>query len=80
MNEVEPVADNDERKLIRELRLLEEVLDFLRIVEIALSANALDFPDLPCAGCGLDILEMHLWVLAEVDNRAEVVVETFSAI
>jgi hypothetical protein len=76
MNEVEPVADNNERKLVRELRLLEEVLNFLGIVKIALSANALNFPNLTSASCGLDILKVDFLVLAEVDDGAKVVVET----
>jgi hypothetical protein len=44
MNKVEPIADNDERKLVRVFRLFKEVLDFLRVVEVTLSANAFDFP------------------------------------
>jgi hypothetical protein len=44
VNKVEPIADNDERKLVREFRLFEEVLDFLRVIEVTLPANALDFP------------------------------------
>lgn len=34
MNEVEPIANDDEREQLSKLGLLEEVLNFLRIVEI----------------------------------------------
>ena len=45
MNKVEPIADNDEGKLVRVFRLFKEVLDFLRVIElVTLSGNALDFP------------------------------------
>jgi hypothetical protein len=76
MNKVELVADDDERKLVRKLRLFEEVLDFLGVIEVALPANALDLSDLTGASGGLDILEMNLWILTQVDNRTEVVIET----
>jgi hypothetical protein len=32
MNGVGAIADDDEWKLVRELRLLEEILDFLRVL------------------------------------------------
>jgi len=70
MNKVEPIADNDERKLVREFRLLKEVLDFLGIIEVALSANALDFSNLTGTSDGLNIFEVNLWILAEVDDRS----------
>jgi hypothetical protein len=76
MNEIEPVADDDERKLVRELRLLEEILDFLGVIKVALPANALDFSNLTCPSGGLNIFEMDLWILAQVDDRTEVVIET----
>jgi hypothetical protein len=49
MNEVEPVTDNDKRKLIGELRFLEEVLDFLRVVEAGKCARLLG-SDQFCSG------------------------------
>lgn len=73
---VEPVADDDERQLVRELGLLEEVLDLLRVVEVALAHDTLHLADLAGPGGGLDVLEVHLGVLAQVHDRAEVVVET----
>ena len=76
VDKVVAVADDDEGQLVRELGLLEEVLDLLRVVEVALAADALDFADLASASGGLNVLEVHLRVLAEVDNRAEIVVET----
>jgi hypothetical protein len=80
MNKVEPIADNDEGKLVREFRLFKEVLDFLRLIEVTLSTNAFDFPNLTSASGGLDILKMNLRILAEVDNRPEVIVEACSAL
>jgi hypothetical protein len=70
-----PIADNDEGKLVREFRLFEEVLDFLTVIEVTLSANTLDLTNLTCASVGLDTLEMNLRILAKVDNRPEVIVE-----
>lgn len=34
MNEVEAVTDNDERELLGEMGLLQEVLDFFAIIKI----------------------------------------------
>ena len=76
VHEIEPIADNDERKLILKFGLLEEVLDFLRVVEVALSTNTLNLSDLVRAGSRLDVLEVDLGVLTKVDDGAEVVVET----
>jgi hypothetical protein len=35
MDEVESVANNDQGKLLSEVGLLEEILDFLRVIGIA---------------------------------------------
>jgi hypothetical protein len=78
MDKIKPIADNNEGKLVREFCLLEEILDFLRVVEVTLPANALDFPNLSSASGGLDILEMNLRILAKVDNRPEVIVKACS--
>jgi len=80
MNEVEPIADNDKGKLVRGFHFFEEVLDFLRVIEVTLSANTLDFPNLTSASGGLDILEMNFRILAEVHNRPEVIVEACLAL
>jgi hypothetical protein len=69
------IADNDEGKLVLEFRLFEEVLDFLTVMKVTLSANMLDFLNLTGASVSLDILEMNLRILAKVDNRPEVLVE-----
>ena len=79
-NEVEAIADNDEWELVGQLDLLEEVLDNLRIVVLALTADALDFADLANLASSLDVLEVDLWILAVVDNRTEEGVETFVAL
>jgi hypothetical protein len=77
MNEVEPVTNDDKRKLVREFSLLEEILDFFWVIEIALTTNALDFSNLTSASGGLGILEMDLWIFAQVDDRTKVVIETW---
>ena len=72
--EVEAITDDDERKLICGFGFLEEILDFFWIVEVTLMADTLDFVDLTSPGGSLDILEMHLGILAQVDHRAKVIV------
>lgn len=74
MHEVETIADNEKGKLVDKLGLLEKVLDLLGVVEIALSANALDLTDLSSTSSGLNILEVDFGVLAEVDDRTEIIV------
>jgi len=74
MHKVEAVADDDEGKLIRELRFLKEVLDLLRVVEITLSADSLNLTNLASAGSCLNVLEVHLGILTEVDDRTKVIV------
>ena len=46
MHEVKPVAHDDEGQLVGQLRLLQEVLDALRVVAVRLAADALHFLDL----------------------------------
>lgn len=54
------------------LRLyLEEVLDALRVVAVALSADPLHLFDLARLAGSLDVFEVDLGVLAEVHNRAQ---------
>ena len=76
MHEVEPIADDDKRKLVLEFGLLEEILDFLRVVVVALSAYALDLSNLVSTCGSLDVLEVDFGILAKVDDRSKVVVET----
>ena len=76
VNKVESVADNDEWKLIRQLGLLKEVLDLLRVVIVALSTDTFYFSYLTSAACCLNVLEVYFGILAEIDNGAEIVVET----
>uniref|UniRef100_A0A8W7PT82 Uncharacterized protein n=1 Tax=Anopheles coluzzii TaxID=1518534 RepID=A0A8W7PT82_ANOCL len=80
VHEIEPIAHNDERQLIRQLRLLQEVLDALRIVAVRLAADALHLLDLVGLAGGLDVLEVHLRILAEVDDRAEEVEQSLVAL
>ena len=76
VHKVEPIAHDDERELVLKFCLFEEILDFLRVVVVALSANTLDLPDLVSAGGSLDVLEVDFGVLAKVDDGSKVVVET----
>ena len=80
MHEVEPVAHDDERKLVLELDLLEEVPGLLRVIVIRLAADALYLTDLTRARRSLDVLEVDFRVRTEVDDRAEVVIKTFEAL
>lgn len=50
---------------------LEKVLHAFRVVAVALSADPLHLLDLACFTGSLDVLEVDLWILAEVDNRAQ---------
>lgn len=68
MHEIETVADDNERQLVCELSLFEEVLDLLGIVIVALATDALDFANLTGTGSSLDVLEVNLGVGAEVDD------------
>ena len=78
MNEIEAIADNNEWELVSEFRLLEEVFDFLRIIEVTLATDTFNLSNLTGASGSLDILEVNFRVLAEVNNRAKIVVETYS--
>jgi hypothetical protein len=69
VNEVEVIANNDEGQLIKELGLLEEVLDLLRVIAIAFSADPFNFTDLASASGGLDVLEMNLRIFTEIKSR-----------
>jgi hypothetical protein len=76
MDKVETIANNNERELVGQLGLLQEVLNLLRIVVVALSADTFNFSDLTGSRCSLDVLEVNLRVSAEVDDGSQVVVET----
>ena len=67
INFVKPVAHDDERKLVQELDLLEEVFDFLRIIEVTLATDALNLSELTGASGSLDIFEVDFRVLTKVD-------------
>jgi hypothetical protein len=77
VHEVEAIANNDKWELIREFGLLEEILDFLGVVEVALPTDALHFTDLASPGSSLDVFEVNLGILAEVDNRTKIVIEAY---
>ena len=56
---------------------LEEVLDALWVIAVALPTDPLHLFDLARLAGRLDVLEVHLWVLTEVDNGAQEVEETW---
>lgn len=58
------------------LTCLQKVLDFLGIIVVALAADTLRLAYIAGAARRLDVLEVHERILADVDNRAEVVVKT----
>ena len=80
MDKVEAVADDDERQLVRQLGLLQEVLDALGVVHVALPADALHLLDLRRLARGFNVLEVHLGLLAEVDDRSEEVEQALIAL
>lgn len=55
---------------------LEEVLDTLGVVAVALTTDALHFLDLSSLAGSLNVLEMHILLLAEVHNGAQEVEQT----
>lgn len=59
---------------------LEEVLDALRVVAVALPADALHLFDLAGLACGLDVFEVHFRVLTEVHNGPQEIEETYDTI
>lgn len=80
VDEIEAVADNDEGELVGQFGLLEEVLDLLWVVEVALATDTFDFPNLPRTCRSLDVLEVNLRVFTEIDDGAQIVVETWRII
>jgi hypothetical protein len=69
MYEVEVITDNNERKLVREIGLFEEVHNLLRVVEleVALPTDVFHFTNLasPCSG-SLNVLEVNLGIFTEI--------------
>lgn len=55
---------------------LEEVLDTLRIIAVALSADSLNLFDLAGLASSLNIFEVDFRILTEVYNRAQKVKQT----
>jgi hypothetical protein len=53
MNKIETITDNNQGQLIREFGLLEEVLDPLGIIVVALATHSFDFTDLASASGSL---------------------------
>ncbi len=47
-----------------------------RVIAVAFPTDPLHLFDLARLACGLDVFEMHIWVLAEVHNRAKEVEQT----
>lgn len=68
VDEVETIADNDKGKLVLKLCLLQEIFDFLWIVMVALSADALNFTNLAGPSGCLNVLEVDLGIFAEVHD------------
>ena len=62
VDEVEAIADDDERELVGELGLLEEVLDALGIVAVALTADTLHLLDLSSLAGSLDTQDNNVMI------------------
>ena len=65
MHEVESIANDDQWELIGKFGLLEEILNFLGIVEVALSADTLNLAYLTSTCGSLDVLEVNLGIFAQ---------------
>lgn len=63
MDEVVAVTHDDQRQLVGQLGLLQEVLDPLGGVAVGLPADALHLLDLPGLAGSLDVLEVNLRIL-----------------
>lgn len=63
-------------KTSRKKKYLKKVLDTLRVVAIALSANPFYLLDLACLAGSLDVFEVNLRILTEVHNGAQEVKQT----
>lgn len=60
------------------LQYLEEVLDSFGVVAVALSADPLHLFDLSRLAGSLDVLEVDLWVLAEINDGTQEVEQTWN--
>mmetsp|Transcript_4546 Transcript_4546/g.9675 ORF Transcript_4546/g.9675 Transcript_4546/m.9675 type:complete len:847 (-) Transcript_4546:1224-3764(-) len=70
------ITDVDERARILHVLQKEELLDLFGIVVLGLTALADDSIELAHLGSSLDVLEVHIRVLRDMDNRATEVVKT----
>lgn len=68
MDEVKPVTNDNKWQLVSQLGLFQKVLDAFCIVAVGFSTDTLHFFDLSSLTGSLDVLEVHLRILAEVDN------------
>mmetsp|Transcript_36899 Transcript_36899/g.63698 ORF Transcript_36899/g.63698 Transcript_36899/m.63698 type:complete len:837 (-) Transcript_36899:351-2861(-) len=80
VHEVEAVTDVDQRAGIGQLGLHQELLDGLRLIDGAVSADALHLLELLHARGGLDVLDVHQGQLREVHDGTEVVEQTLEGL
>lgn len=76
MDKVESVTDNDQRQLVCQFCLLQEVFHPLWIIAVTLPTNSLHFLDLSSFTRSLDVLEMHIRILTKVNNGSQKVEQT----
>jgi hypothetical protein len=76
-NKVVTVTNNDERPLISELGLLEEVTSANGVVVVEVTTRMLNFPELSHVSSSLDVLEVDLWTLGVGVHLSKEVKETF---
>lgn len=55
---------------------LEKILDSLRIIAVAFSADSFYFFDLPSLASCLNIFKVHIWVLTKVNNGSQKIKKT----
>lgn len=56
---------------------LEEVFNTFWIIAVTFPADSFHFFNLSCLACSLNVLEVHIWILAEVYNGAQEIKQTW---
>jgi len=62
------------------INCLQEVFNAFSVVAIRFATDAFNFFDLACFASSLDVLEVHLWILAKVDDWSQKVEQTFKTL
>ena len=69
-------SSNQLEKALLKTTYLEKILDSLRIIAVAFSADSFYFFDLPSLASCLNIFKVHIWVLTKVNNGSQKIKKT----